>query len=227
MDTVVLDDIRFDIDAENLRQRLHIADDDAASIKELGALLDEARKIARPKAICKVAFIEERGDDFVIADGIRFDSRVLAVNVRDVHRLFPFAATCGIELEEWSRTIKDLLHQFWADAIKVAALQTASSAVREHMNDLFLTEPSSCMNPGSLPDWPLEQQCQLFRLLDDPEKSIGITLTESCLMVPVKSISGLRFSSDADFRNCQLCPRKVCPGRSAPYDPALWDRKYR
>ena len=82
------------------------------------------------------------------------------------------------------------------------------------------------MNPGSLADWPLEEQRHLFRLLGEPRKAIGVELTESFLMVPIKSVSGLRFPSGAHYENCQLCPRDPCPGRRAPYDPDLYERRY-
>jgi hypothetical protein len=52
-------------------------------------------------------------------------------------------------------------------------------------------------------------------------------LTESLLMVPVKSVSGIVFANEEEFASCQLCPREDCPGRKAPYDPGLYERKYR
>ena len=82
------------------------------------------------------------------------------------------------------------------------------------------------MNPGSLADWPLEQQAELFEVLGDVRGAVGVELTESCLMIPIKSVSGIRFSTEVQFENCQLCPRDVCPGRRAPYDPELHERKY-
>ena len=72
--------------------------------------------------------------------------------------------------------------------------------------------------------WPIEQQRELFALLGDVEGLIGVRLTASFLMVPTKSVSGLRFASAAEFYSCQLCRREKCPGRRAPFDRALWQR---
>ena len=58
----------------------------------------------------------------------------------------------------------------------------------------------------------------------DVEKLIGVRLTDSFLMVPMKSISGILFPTEVRFESCQLCPRKDCPGRRAPYDQALWSK---
>jgi len=82
------------------------------------------------------------------------------------------------------------------------------------------------MSPGSLADWPMEQQRQLFALLGDVRGRIGVELTESCLMIPIKSISGLLFPTEIRFESCQLCPREGCPGRRAEHDPVLWERRY-
>jgi predicted transcriptional regulator len=46
-------------------------------------------------------------------------------------------------------------------------------------------------------------------------------------MVPSKSVSGILFPTEQTFASCQLCPREGCPSRQAPYDPALYDKKYR
>jgi len=45
-------------------------------------------------------------------------------------------------------------------------------------------------------------------------------------MVPLKSVSGIYFPTEIKFESCQLCPREVCRGRVAPYDPDLV-KKYR
>ena len=51
------------------------------------------------------------------------------------------------------------------------------------------------------------------------EALIGVRLTESCLMIPNKSLSGLLFPSEFGYENCAVCPREGCRGRRAPYDP--------
>ena len=63
--------------------------------------------------------------------------------------------------------------------------------------------------------WNIESQKKLFRKLQ-PE-SIGITLNESCLMTPIKSVTGVLICGDKtihDFRNnfgfCALCKTESC-----------------
>jgi hypothetical protein len=79
----------------------------------------------------------------------------------------------------------------------------------------------SSMSPGSLSDWPIEEQKPLFSILGDVETAIGVTMTKDLLMVPTKSISGIYFPTDLPFYTCQLCPRKNCDSRKARFDKAL------
>ena len=223
-ETEILTDVAFAPDAAGLRERLHLSSDgDAARLAEL---VDQARAVARPKAACKVAFVESRDDGGVVIDGIRFDSRVLRVNLARANRVFAYVATCGVELEEWSGSVADPFEHYWADAIKEGALGDALRAVNAHVDRRYRPGPTSSMNPGSLPDWPMEQQRPLFELLGDPTAAVGVQLTDSFLMVPNKSISGLRFPTEVGFESCQLCPREICPGRRAPYDKDLYGRRF-
>jgi len=53
-----------------------------------------------------------------------------------------------------------------------------------------------------------------------------VTLTDSFIMVPLKSASGLLFPTESTYENCQLCPREACPNRRMPYDPMLYESRY-
>ncbi len=61
----------------------------------------------------------------------------------------------------------------------------------------------------------------MFEVLSGVESSLGVTLTEHLLMLPRKSVSGIFFPTEVTFYSCQLCPRKRCEGRKAPYDRNL------
>ncbi len=77
------------------------------------------------------------------------------------------------------------------------------------------------MSPGSLPEWPVSQQPALFALLDGLPEAIGVRLTDSCLMLPSKSVSGFFFSSETSFVNCRFCPILDCPNRSARFQAEI------
>ena len=226
MNDYVVDAIPFQPGLPELMKRLRIKES-SPYLSDLQRLRDEAEGIARPKALYEVAFIDAKGDDYVIVDGVTLKSRVLRVNLENVHRVFPYVATCGVELDQWASAMDDMLYQYWADVIKEMAVRVAIQALYQHMTGCYELGKTAVMSPGSLTDWPLPQQRPLFAILGDVKGAIGVELSDSFLMIPNKTVSGLRFSTADDFASCQLCPRENCPGRRAPYDSTLYDRKYR
>jgi hypothetical protein len=226
METLVLDQIQYKADIPSLLRRLRVAED-SDDLSELERLVEEAQGIARPKALYAVGYIEERGDEHVVIGGTTFTSRILRVNLERSHRAFLYVATCGAELETWARSLTDLLQRYWAEAIQEAALREAIRALQRDLVQRYRPGKTSAMAPGSLGEWPLSEQRALFAALGDVKSAIGVDLSDSLLMIPAKSVSGIRFPTAESFESCQLCPRADCPGRRAPYDETLYDRRYR
>jgi hypothetical protein len=223
---VVMDDIAFEPDLRRLMKKLRVKEETRFA-DQLAALVDEAKAIARPRAMCTVAYVDSRDESGAVIEGIEFHSRVLRVNLDGVHRVFPFAVTCGLELHEWMRSYDDLLLRYYADVISETALRIAAARLKAHLVRRYGLGRSSTMSPGSLEDWPIQEQRPLFDLLGDPEEAIGVCLTDSMLMIPSKSVSGIRFPVETTFESCQLCQRERCPSRKAPYDEGLYERRYR
>jgi hypothetical protein len=225
MDITLLDHIPYQPDLQSLKQKLHIRPGSAQEA-DLEALARQAQSVARPKSLYKPVYIDAREGDTLTLGGIPFASRVLRVNLEAVHRVFACLATCGRELEAWANAHEDMLERFWADAIMEQALGAAWGAMAEHLARHYHPGTVSTMNPGSLEDWPLTQQKALFTLLGDTRGLIGVELTDSYLMVPRKSVSGIIFPAETGFESCMLCPRENCPGRRAPYQPEMAQTKY-
>ena len=226
MDPIILTKIPFTADRAQLLSKLRVAEGSEYAA-DLFRLVDEAEALAQPKAMYKMVFIDDKGDDYVMVDGVRLSSRVLRVNLDEAHRAFAQVATCGTELQEWAEGLNDMLYRFWAEEIKLAALRAAAMALDADLEARYRPGKTSRMNPGSLADWPLREQGPLFAILGDVPAAIGVHLTDSYLMVPNKSTSGLRFPREASFASCQLCPREVCPNRQARYDPDLYESTYK
>jgi hypothetical protein len=225
MDAVILDDIPFQPEFEPVARKLHVKEGNA-NANELRRLLDEAQAIARPRALYRVAYVESRSEESVSLDGQAFKSRVLRINLEDVHRVFAYVATCGTELHDWKTSMDDMLQRYYADTINEIALSAARRALKAHLIERYRLGRTATMNPGSLADWPIRAQRPLFALLGNPEETIGVHLSDSMLMIPPKSVSGIRFPTEERFESCQLCPRKECPSRKAPYDGELYETKF-
>ena len=220
----ILTDIPFELDLAALSRHLHI-EPDTEDAEELAELLEKARAVGKPKAMYKECYVEGRGDDTVTIDGVTFGSRVLRTNLAGVERVFPHVATCGEELDLIALPAGDFIKQFWLDAIKATLLQFSTKYLNAYLDRKYALGKTSVMSPGSgdVTVWPIEQQTQLFALLGDVKDLIGVELTDSFLMVPNKSVSGIRFPTEIAFRSCQLCHRQHCPSRAAPFDKALWE----
>ncbi|MGI6367091.1 MAG: vitamin B12 dependent methionine synthase [Anaerolineae bacterium] len=224
MNTKLLTDIPFSTDVDSLIRVLRVKN--AADQAALAQLVAEAMRIGRPKAAYRAVLLQEVGEAQVRIDGTEFHSRVLAVNLKDAHRVFLFMATCGTELNDWAHGLEDMVHQFWAEEIKIRALRAAVSALEKDLNATFAPGKTSTMNPGSLADWPLAQQRPFFTVMAEAAQALGVTLSDSCLMTPNKSVTGIRFPVEGGFESCQLCPMLDCPNRRAPYDQDLFERRY-
>ena len=194
---------------------------------ELMDLAREVATIATPKALYKIASIDSKGENHVIINGIKFTSYVLRINLDNAHRVFPFVATCGTELEDWSRAITDEKKKSWTSLVKEMAVSSILGKLNDHLHEHYRPGDTSVMNPGSLKEWPLEEQRPLFTLLGNVEEQIGIRLLETGMMLPDRTVSGIRFPSREKFENCMLCPIEDCPIRRCPYDKHLHSRKYR
>jgi hypothetical protein len=223
----VLDNLPFQIDVPALVAAMRVRPGSRHEAEVL-ELVKQAEAIARPKAAFKLVFIEGKGPDTIKADGVEFKSRVMRVNLDKLERFFAYVCTSGVELQAWADGYaEDLLAGFYADAVNQAVLKSAFGGFVSHLANSYSLVNPSAMNPGSLGDWPITQQRPLFDLLGDVEGEIGVHLKESFLMVPTKSVSGILFPTEESFASCQLCPRDNCPNRRAPYDPELFEHKYR
>jgi hypothetical protein len=220
-----LDTLAFEPNLPVLLKRVRVKEG-SAHADELAQLLKEALPLAHPRAMYLVAYVTQRGEDFIEIDGLRFNSRVLRVNLDKTFRVFPYLATCGEELQAWAESKQDLVQNYWAEAIKEQALYTALRAAHHHLESHYHPGETASMSPGSLADWPIQEQHTLFHLFGSNSTDIGVRLTDSMLMLPTKSVSGIRFASEDSFESCMLCPREGCPGRRAVYDAALYDQKF-
>ena len=220
----VLDKIPFDLDIPALQKRAHVqpGTDDADAFARL---VDCAQHAGKPKAVYRECYLDARSADTVTIEGVAFQSRALRANLDHPERVFAFVATCGREMDSVDMAADDILGQYWLDTIKASLLRVATSHLSAYLMRHYALGKTATMAPGSgdATVWPIEQQKALFSLLGDVTSHIGVELTDSFLMIPNKTVSGIRFQTEADYRSCQLCHRENCPGRSAPFDQNLWD----
>jgi hypothetical protein len=193
------------------------------------ALLDAEAFIARAQSLIKlrsafeVSFVGAKGRETVEVAGITFSSSVLRNKLDGANKVFPYIITVGPELERTAAEEGDLLRQYYLEEIANLALEQAANWLTNYLEERFGVGDLSSLSPGSLDDWPITEQTKLFSIFGNTERLIGVRLTDSLLMVPRKSISGILFPSEEGFVACQLCARERCPRRKAPLQPINQD----
>ncbi|MCD4722182.1 MAG: hypothetical protein K8S13_20320 [Desulfobacula sp.] len=219
----VLADIPFKLDLNDLLKQNRIKEETDHAV-EFQSLFDMAEKAGKPKALFKECFIDKKGTDTVSIDGTAFKSHVLRKNLDSIERVFAYVVTCGKEVDTIEIFQGNFLKEYWLDTIKQSLLDFSKKYLEEHLFQKYNINKTASMQPGSgdISVWPIEQQKELFSLFGDVEKFIGVRLTESFLMFPVKSISGIIFPTQVDFKSCELCYRKKCPRRRLPFNKDLW-----
>jgi hypothetical protein len=218
-DIEILKNIPIRLDPDEIGKDLHM--EGSEHQERIRDLVNTARPLIDAVAACRTCYIDAKFADGVTIEGTRFKSRVLRRNLDQVERVFPYVITIGEALEMRAHSSGDLLEQYCLDGIGNIALVKAQGYLEETLRSRYALGGLSRMNPGSLKDWPIEEQKSLFSVLGDAGSSLGVRLTEGLLMIPRKSLSGICFPTEVPFFSCQLCPRSRCPGRKARYDGRL------
>ena len=160
---------------------------------ELGSLLDEVWEAAAPLLSYRVAYRilpAECAGDTVMLGGLALPSRALAERLATCREAILMAATVGIGLDRlllrYGRVspVRALLLQA-IGAERVEALLSVFSAERE----AELGRLTRRFSPG-YGDLPLACQREILPILS-AERTLGITLGESLLMTPTKSVTAI------------------------------------
>lgn len=192
---------------------------DADTLSLLQEVAEAAHTCIQPKSIYKEVALHRVTDEDAEIGGIVFHSRKLQAHLKDSDRILVFAATLGANADT-------LVRRYAAgNTAKAAVAQAVLAAMIEHYcdeicdriadeeakNGYFLRPRFS---PGYA-DLELSAQRSLFSLLEIT-KRIGITLTDTCLMLPTKSVTafiGLSKTKSCKTESCEICTDTECAYR--------------
>ena len=211
--------------------------DGAAVPERVGALIDEGFEIYLSHVDAVGTRAEISAEEFNVifrGEGHNASRTPLEGIFPDARRLALFAVTVG---EAVCGEIRRLFHE--GDPALGYALDTIASAGAESLVDAMTRDymESLSQSDSIAPDtrvlphspgycgWHVSSQRKLFEFLR-PER-IGISLNASCLMQPLKSVSGILVAADKeahdfdiDFEFCTDCADQGCRERiqSVLYD---------
>jgi len=159
---------------------------------ELDGVLSDCMREVKDRLIYKVCYAEfpiTRCGGVLELGFLSVSSKSLRKNLEGCDKIILFAATVGIDIDR-------LIARYSVTAPSKALMFQAIGAERiEALCDMFCDEMSMgrTLRPrfsAGYGDLPIEAQRDIFRALDCPRK-IGLTLNESLLMSPTKSVTAI------------------------------------
>jgi hypothetical protein len=185
--------------------------DELNEIITLGKELVEARGI-----LLEFEDIQVGKNDFSI-NGVVFDCKSkIARQLINAQSLALFACSAGEGINKQYKAYTqegEYLKGYFVDMLGNIAVEKAMDIIQKRFQDEKEKENQFISNrysPGYC-GWVLKEQPKIFSLM--PLNPCGITLTESCLMIPSKSISGvIGIGKDIRFtaHQCSACELKSC-----------------
>ena len=228
----LIESIEIELDVEKIAAAMRMGSPDARLAKQLEDELPAAMELFRPAVLYEWLEVEGVEDHEVVlrADGDGGEKRLrlgpMAKLMSKAGRALVGAATVGARLDEELKAVKesgDFLRSYFIDSLGVAALAETGRMlclVAEKEAASRSWGVGRRLAPGSLRGWEMEGQEDLCRLL--PLEQMGLTLNDSCMLVPHKSAScligiGPGYEDSRTRTVCEFCPRSAKCWRRRDY----------
>ena len=154
---------------------------------------------------------------FLSCCSINFETApIITKRLRKSITIAIFTATAGPKITEWSNQLMshgEMLKGYIIDIIGSEIVERAGDILENFLVEAIKGKNWNTTNrysPGYC-GWSVKEQHKLFSFL--PENFCGIKLTESALMIPIKSISGfIGLGPDVKKEDyeCSLCDIEFC-----------------
>jgi hypothetical protein len=163
----------------------------------------------------------DRSDGVVVGGKFFKTDKIVTGQLRKSEKAILFVCTIGSEMEAWSREqLKegDSVVGHIVDTVASAAVENATDVLHDFIGERMLVNGLQITNrysPGYC-NWSVSEQHLLFSFL--PQRFCGITLSDSALMVPIKSVSGI-IGAGREVKRveyfCNTCGMKDCTYRAS------------
>jgi len=175
-----------------------------------------AYELIQPAYIFKFKEIRAVSDSLVcLEETTTLNSKTLSYVLADSIGVLIFLVTIGKRLEDEAFSLSeggDLLKGYLLDTIGSEAVEGVGCRLDDDVEKIVKGNgyrASLRYSPGYC-DWDIKEQKDIFQAIDS--SSIGVELTESCLMIPRKSISGIIGISENKGRRrpspCVVCEKR-------------------
>ena len=146
-------------------------------------------------------------------------NQIIYHQLKNSEKIAILVCTAGEAISQWSKQMlsDDPLKGLIADILGSVVVETAVDVIHQKLNDDMLQAGLKITNrysPGYC-GWHTSEQHKLFGLL--PKDVCGIQLTDSSLMLPIKSVSSfIGIGANVRFNpyTCRLCEATHCVYRN-------------
>jgi len=195
-------------------------DDDREFIKGMiEEILNESAKIADVKAEYRIFsdIVFDNDNKVVTINNTGFDiKKIVFGQIKKSESVALFLCTAGAEIGIRSRQAmkdRDMLRGYIFDVIGSEVVEAAADLMQAELEKSAIAAGTKITNrysPGYC-GWNVTEQHKLFQLM--PHNHCGIRLTDSALMDPEKSVSGIigiGASVKSNSYTCRICDMKDC-----------------
>ena len=215
----------IEIDRRRVLHNLGYSDEGepSAAISSLvNEYMENAHQLIEPAYSYVIRNVDAvRGSIAVVEEPIIFESQVIARLLERCSMVAVFLVTIGSHLEETAGRLADddlILQSYVLDAIGSDAVEIVVDYVQDQTRQMAHDDGfviSRRFSPGYC-DWDVSQQKVIFQAVN--AASIEVHLTDECLMIPKKSISGIIGIGPSEggleyYNPCTTCDRRDCVGR--------------
>lgn len=184
----------------------HDAQPDKATQQETATILKEVSQWLRPRFSY---FVVNKQPDFEMGN-------IILRQLRGSEAFALFICTSGLEFETYQHRLKeqsDMVRVFIADALGSVIAEKCADQMEKALQesiDKLGWKHTNRFSPGYC-GWHVSQQQLLFPLFQG--HTCGVKLTDSSLMIPIKSVSGIIGLGEKVRKleyTCGLCDFKQC-----------------
>lgn len=213
-------DFEIEIDKDEVCHYLGYQRDQGPT-SSISSLIDdeikEAYDLIQPSGFYQLMDIRRvRRPRVILEDGLTVTSEVLSWVLFPCKQVVIFVTSIGRALEERvAQLMKEgqILKATILDAIGSEAAEKTTGYLQDRVREIANSDDAEITlrySPGYC-DWDITQQRVLFRAMNSAP--LGVSLTEECLMMPRKSVSGVIGVGWGEKRRLRLSPCRFCTRR--------------
>lgn len=196
----------------------HAVDDYTLAL--IGEAFEELDLLAARRIVYRIFDLTMKGQDCIEIGNICIRSRSLGRNINGCSKAAVLGATLGIEIDRYMKKLSI------TNMAKAVVVQSCAAALLEEYLDSCQLEIEQeaarkglYLRPRFSPgygDFPIEHQEEILRMLDTAKK-IGLTMTGSSMLTPMKSVTAVigmsRRKEPCHRKGCEVCKMTDCPYR--------------